>query len=155
MCSVFFFHSRRSVSVSQSRQIFFQVNPVMFESVFQNLVQYSDDLQNQLRPSLNCDVLANLERLHLSHLNPSNYGTQTFLGRIDLSPPLSMNSSIKATLDVPDDPLACLSERLTFQFCPKTVANEITTVSARFLCFGRMQFAISDQIFVFFLKKKS
>lgn len=101
----------------------------MFSKAFHHLVQYSDELQNDLRPTIHCEVLNSLERLHIHRESATTYRSPALFGRVDFSPPISTKSHMKATIDAPYDPLACLRERHAFSLCPDTVANESMTVS--------------------------
>ncbi|KAH9814961.1 hypothetical protein DFH28DRAFT_1166567 [Melampsora americana] len=99
----------------------------MFEKILQHLVQFSDDLQNESRPTIECGVFTQLQLIHVSHANEPTYSSDyQYVRSSDPSLPLSSPSSP----DKPSDPLHYLGDDTKFNLCQETVdvqMQEITT----------------------------
>ncbi|EGF97595.1 uncharacterized protein MELLADRAFT_69890 [Melampsora larici-populina 98AG31] len=93
----------------------------MFEKILQHLVQFSDDLQNESRPTIDCGVLTQLQRIHVSRANEPKYSSDW-----DPSLPLPYPSSPHDSFD----PLLFSRDGTQFTLCQQTVdaqMQEITT----------------------------
>lgn len=92
----------------------------MFEKILQHLVQFSDDLQNESRPTIECGVLTQLQLIHVSHANEPKYSSDW-----DPSLPLPYPSSSSESFD----PLLSSSDGTNFTLCQHTVDAQMQEVS--------------------------
>ncbi|EGG10767.1 uncharacterized protein MELLADRAFT_93488 [Melampsora larici-populina 98AG31] len=92
----------------------------MFEKILQHLVQFSDDLQNESRPTIDCGVLTQLQRIHVSHANEPKYSSDW-----DPSLPLPYPSSPHDSFD----PLLFSRDGTQFTLCQQTVDAQIQEIT--------------------------
>ncbi|KAG0144521.1 hypothetical protein CROQUDRAFT_94895 [Cronartium quercuum f. sp. fusiforme G11] len=92
----------------------------MFGKILQHLVQFSDEVHNESRPTIECGILTGLQALQSSPLTESTSFTQ-FTN--DSFP--SNLSSYFPTLENAFDPLICLNEPSEFKMSQQVIEEEM------------------------------
>ncbi|PLW12743.1 hypothetical protein PCANC_17709 [Puccinia coronata f. sp. avenae] len=101
----------------------------MLDQLFLHLVQYADELKNHSKPSIECTLFKNLEKIKISHTNePSLTAEYRTSSHIDFSPPSSKegNYSSPKFQNEELDPVDCLRYSAEFHFppsCPESVSS--------------------------------